>query len=366
VKNSPFRGGKGDVLREVSDACRRQGLEFGVYLSPWDRHHPDYGRPAYITYYRNQLRELMSDYGPIFEVWFDGANGGDGYYGGTRETRHIPPDYYDWPGTWRIVRDLQPDTVIWSDAPGADVRWCGNEEGFVRDPCWATMPPEGTASTLESEQGVRGGSVWWPAEVDVSLRPGWFWHASEDDQVKSPARLMRLYDESVGRGANLILNLPPDRRGRIPEPDAANLRQWQQALSARFATDLAAGAKASASNVRGGVSRFAAGNVRDGRADSYWGTDDGVVAADLVLDLGAPRVFDTVRLREFLPLGQRVGDFALDVGDAGAWREIARSAAIGPQKLVRLLQPVTAAKLRLRIETAAACPAITEVALFRT
>ena len=220
------------MVREISDACRRHGLKFGVYLSPWDRNHKDYGRPEYITYYRNQLRELLTEYGPIFEVWFDGANGGDGYYGGARTTRHIDAKtYYDWENTWKLVRELQPDACMFSDI-GPDARWVGNEAGVAGDPCWATFSPEryaigGTPGEVLN-RGIRGGSRWLPAEVDVSIRPGWFYHAAEDGSVKSVDRLIKLYFESVGRGCNLILNVPPDRRGRIHENDARALREWSE------------------------------------------------------------------------------------------------------------------------------------------
>ena len=235
VKNSPWKGGKGDVVKEISAACRRHGLKFGVYLSPWDRNHKDYGRPEYITYYRNQLRELLTEYGPIFEVWFDGANGGDGYYGGARTTRaHRSPAPITTGrtrGSWSA--SLQPEACMFSDI-GPDVRWVGNESGVAGNPCWATFSPEkyaiGRTPGEILNRGIRDGSHWLPAEVDVSIRPGWFYHAAEDGSVKSVDRLMKLYLESVGRGCNLILNVPPDRRGRIHENDAQALREWGKQL----------------------------------------------------------------------------------------------------------------------------------------
>ncbi len=196
VKNSPWKNGHGDVVREMADACRRAGLEFGVYLSPWDRNRADYGQPEYLTTYRNQLRELLTNYGPIFEVWFDGANGGDGYYGGAREKRKIDnTTYYDWPNTWSIVRELQPRAVMFSDA-GPDVRWVGNEKGFAGDPCWATIDPTGLfpgkADPKLLNVGTRNGAAWIPPEVDVSIRPGWFYHEKEDAKVKSVSDLLTI------------------------------------------------------------------------------------------------------------------------------------------------------------------------------
>ncbi|QNM98788.1 alpha-L-fucosidase [Chitinimonas koreensis] len=364
VRRSPWRGGRGDMVREVSDACRRQDLAFGVYLSPWDRNHAEYGRPAYLAYFRAQLRELLTNYGPLFEIWFDGANGGDGYYGGARETRQIDaPRYYDWPATWQLVRELQPDAAIWGQR-GSDLRWVGNEDGHAGDPCWAAMD-SGAFSIEKNHGGVRGGEVWRPAEVDVSIRPGWFWHAREDDQVKTVGRLMRIEFESVGRGAGLLLNLAPDRRGRIPERDAQVLREWGEAHAATFGRDLARGARARASQVRGNAAAYGAGRVLDGRGDTYWSCDDAVREAELMLTLPRPATFDVIRLREYLPLGQRVTTFALDVEERGGWREIARHQAIGSQRLVRLAAPVTTRRVRLRIVEAEACPAISEFALFR-
>jgi len=368
VKNSPWREGKGDVVKEIADACHRHGLAFGTYLSPWDRNHPEYGRPAYLEYFRNQLRELMTGYGPLFEVWFDGANGGDGYYGGARETRKIDRlTYYDWVNTRQIVRDLQPGACMFSDA-GPDVRWVGNEKGIAGDPSWATLnradfaPGEANQKRLNS--GDRPGTDWLPAECDVSIRPGWFYHASEDDQVKGPLELLDLYYKSVGRGASLLLNVPPDRRGRVHESDERSLRGFKALLDATFAEDLAQGAAAEASNVRGGDERFGPARVLDGDRDTYWSADDGVTTPELVLDLGRPVTFNVVSLREYLPLGQRIEDWAIDAWWDGQWEEIARGTAIGSRRLWRG-EDVTTDRLRLRITRAPVCPALSEMALFR-
>jgi alpha-L-fucosidase len=368
VKNSPWRGGKGDVIKEISEACRKHGLKFGTYLSPWDRNHKDYARPEYVTYYRNQLRELLTDYGPIFEVWFDGANGGDGYYGGERATRRIDNrTYYDWSNTWKIVRQLQPDACMFSDG-GPDCRWVGNESGFAGETCWATIDRKdalpGLADARMLNVGQRNGADWLPAEVDVSIRPGWFYHPEQDKDVKSVAQLLKIYYESVGRGCNLILNIPPDRRGRIHDSDVKALRQWRRILEATFAVDLARGARATASNTRGDDPQFAPANAVDGKRDTYWATDDGVTAAEMVLDLGKPVTFDVVRIREYLPLGQRVDSVALDWWDGQSWKQFAAATSIGNQRLLRT-PSITSDKIRLRVTKAAACPAISEVGLFR-
>ena len=366
VKNSPWKNGRGDVVKELSTACRREGLKFGVYLSPWDRNHQDYARPEYINYYRNQLRELLTNYGDIFAVWFDGANGGDGYYGGARETRKIDNRvYYDWPNTWQIVRELQPNAAMFSDG-GPDYRWVGNESGVAGDPCWATMDmadrhPGGRTAGLSS--GERPGTQWLPAECDVSIRPGWFYHSSEDDKVKTPAQLLDIYYKSVGRGACLNLNLPPDRRGRIPDPDAQSLREMRRLLDAAFADNLARRAKLIASNTRGDEKAFAPENLLDGKRDTYWATDDAVTTPELVLEFPKPITFNVVSLREFLPLGQRIEAFALDLWHDGSWQECARGTSIGNRRLLRL-SPMTASKVRLRITQAPVCPALSEFGLY--
>ena len=362
IRNSPYKNGKGDIVGELSAACKRGGIAFGVYLSPWDRNHKDYGRPAYIDYYRAQLTDLCTHYGPLFEVWFDGANGGDGYYGGARETRKIDaPKYYDWPAIIALVHRLQPMACTF-DPLGADIRWVGNEDGVAGDPCWPTMPNE-PYTQENGNAGVRGAALWWPAETDVSIRPGWFYHADEDAKVKSPERLMKLYDESVARSTNLVLNLPPDRRGRIADPDLASLKSFGDALKASFRTDLAQGAVASATDMRG--RGFEAARVLDGDPATYWSTPDGATTPGLTLDLPPGRTFDLIRLREFLPLGARVTKFAVEAQADGAWRTLATHEGIGAHRVIRLPAPVTARRVRLRILEAPACPAITEFALFR-
>jgi alpha-L-fucosidase len=366
VKKSPWKNGQGDVVREIADACKKHGLEFGTYLSPWDRNHTDYGRPEYIAYFRDQLRELLTEYGPVTEVWFDGANGGDGFYGGARERRRIDNrTYYDWENTRKIVYETQPLACMFSDG-GPEVRWIGNERGIAGDPCWATlnrddfMPGVGDAKRLN--RGDRPGTHWVPGECDVSIRPGWFYHAKEDDKVRSPENLVDLYYKSVGRGASFLLNLPPDRRGRIHENDVKSLQGFRKILDTTFAQDLAQGAKASASSVRGGDPRFAADRVLDGKRETYWCSDDGAPAPELVLDLGRDVTFNVVSLREHLPLGQRVEAWALDRWENGAWAPFAEGTSIGARRLWRG-PDVTTPKVRLRIVQAPVCPAISELAL---
>ena len=373
IKNSPYKGGKGNIVADLAAACKDADLKFGVYLSPWDRNHAEYGRPAYIDYFRNELRELLTENGPIFEVWFDGANGGTGYYGGAREERKIDAtQYYDWQNTWNIVRELQPGAVIFSDV-GPDIRWVGNERGFAGDPCWATFTPHakdgataaapGSSRYEEAVNGHADGSYWLPAEVDVSIRPGWFYHAKEDAKVKTPDELVKIYFESVGRGASLLLNVPPDRRGLIHENDVAALRGMRARLDAMYAKDLAAGAAVTADNVRGNAPQFAAANVLDNDRKTYWATDDGVTTATLEFTLPEARTFNTICLQEFVELGQRVLKFSIDAKVDGGWKSKANGTSIGWKRLLQI-DSVTTNALRIRVEEAKACPALSTVALY--
>jgi alpha-L-fucosidase len=346
VKSSPFRGGKSDIVREMADACRRHGLEFGVYLSPWDRNSPLYGTPEYVTdIYRPQLRELLTRYGPLFEVWFDGANGGDGFYGGTREPRKIDPaTYYEWPKTWGMVRELQPHAVIFSDI-GPDVRWVGNERGVAGDPCWATLhvgdAVPGVADHGQLNRGDRDGATWLIPECDVSIRPGWFWHENEDTHVRSPKNLMDLYFQSIGRGATFLLNLTPDRRGRIPEPDVASLQRWKSHIDATFVDDGRGGATFSPAPV------------------------DGLhVSRNVTVAFPEKRRINVVRLRENLRWGQRVDAWELDIWQEEEWHTVVVAQAIGAQRLIRFRE-VSTDRIRLRITAIPVDqPALSEIAFF--
>ena len=365
VQHAPWRDGEGDVVRELSDACRAAGLYFGVYLSPWDRNHPGYGAPEYVTSYRNQLTELLTNYGEVFEVWHDGANGGDGFYGGAREKRTIDrATYYGWPDTWALVRRMQPDAVIFSDA-GPDIRWIGNERGTAPDPSWARIRPEGfqpgVADTGRLAHGEPDGTVWRPAEVDVSIRPGWFYHP--DQHPKSVAQLLDIYYASVGRGACLLLNIPPDRRGLIPDEDVERLRALGAVLRRTFEHDLARGRPVHASNVRGGASEYAAARLTDGDRDTYWAADDAVHAVTLVLDFEGPTRFDVVRLEEAIRLGQRIAGFAVDVREDGQWKNVAEGKTIGARRILRLPE-CRADRLRVRITESLACPTLTTLEVY--
>ncbi|MBN1339377.1 MAG: alpha-L-fucosidase [Bacteroidales bacterium] len=371
LKKSPWRNGKGDVVKEISEACARNGLKFGVYISPWDRNHREYGKPAYLEYFRNQLRELLTAYGPVFEVWFDGANGGTGWYGGADEERIIDrTTYYNWQDTWALVRRLQPGAVIFSDA-GPDVRWIGNESGIAGDPCWARYTPHGPEGQIpapgmtlyrEGENGHRDGEFWMPAEADVSIRPGWFWHEDQDTQVRSPENLLDLYFKSVGRGAGLLLNIPPDNRGRISDPDVKTLMKFKEYREKLFEHDLALHSEITVSNVRGNSILYGGSRIADGNPETFWTCDDDVTEAFVILEFERPVAFNLVRIREYLPLGQRIDKWAIDVFFLNDWVECASGESVGNQRLWAGDKQITH-KVRLRF-SGAACPAVTEVSLF--
>ena len=368
VKHSPWKNGQGDVLRELREACDEYGLHMGVYLSPWDRHHPEYGSPAYLTYYRHQLRELLTQYGDLFEVWFDGANGGTGFYGGAREERHIDNrTYYDWPTTWSIVRELQPQAVMFSDA-GPDVRWVGNEHGLGSETNWATLERDrfypGTPDYQELPQGHRHGTYWVPAEVDVSIRPGWFYHTAEGSQVKTVEDLLEIYYHSVGMGCNLLLNLPPDRRGLIHETDVTRLMELRDILDQTFATDLAQGKTITATHVRGNSDTFNSDLLTDGDRNTYWATDDHVHTASLTLDLGNPTAFNRIRLQEHIALGQRIEAFTLEARVNQTWQPITEGTTIGPRRIL-CFDTVTASQIRLNITQCPVCPTLSTFEVYR-
>ena len=366
VKRSPWRDGKGDVVRELADACREFNLKMGVYLSPWDRNHARYGFPEYITYYRNQMKELLTGYGEIFEFWLDGANGGDGYYGGADEMRKVDKaNYYDWPRTNVLAKEYQPDVVIFGDG-GPDIRWVGNEDGYADPTNWAPLKKElfapGVGPTDESTSGHEDGTHWLPAECDVSIRPGWYYHEKEDNKVKSLADLLDIYYGSVGRNANLLLNLPVDRRGLVHENDVKALLDLRKTLDETFACNLARGKSASADNQRG--EQFAASNVLDGDKSTYWCPEDGVSSSSLDIDFGEPAAFNRLLLQEYIPLGQRVKKFTVEVKEGGTYRKIADETTIGYKRILRL-PDCSSAGLRIRFLESKAAPTVSNIGVYR-
>jgi alpha-L-fucosidase len=368
VKNSPWKNGKGDVVKELSEACREYNLKFGIYLSPWDRNHKDYGKPEYLEYFKNQLRELLTNYGEIYEVWFDGANGGSGWYGGANEVRKIDnKTYYQWPTIHEIVRELQPNACMFSDA-GPDIRWVGNEEGWARETNWCLLNRDsvmpGNVPDIEwLRAGQENGSHWVPAEVDVSIRPGWYYHPYEDHKVKTLPQLLDIYYNSVGRNASLLINFPVDKRGKIHENDSARILQLAETIKADFAENLVTGKKAEAINTRANARKFSAANAIDNDRKTYWCTDDEVLTASLTVDFERPTVFNRFLVHEEISLGQRVKKFSLEAFVDNEWKEISSQTTIGRKRILRL-PDVTATKIRFNILDSKACPAISEIGVF--
>lgn len=367
VKNSPWKNGKGDVLKDLSEACKEFGLKLGMYLSPWDRNHAQYGTPEYVTYFHNQLRELLTNYGEIFEVWFDGANGGSGYYGGANETRKIDnKTYYQWDKVIEIVRELQPNAVIFGDG-GPGVRWVGNEEGWANETNWSLIRKDevypGYQKYKELRSGHENGTHWVPAECDVSIRPGWYYHPSEDTQVKSLNHLVNIYYKSVGRNASLLLNLPIDYRGLVHEKDVEQLNALKQQIDKDFAKNLALDATVSSTNHRGNSTDFDAKNTNDNNQETYWATDDIIKEAAITLAFKSPTEVNRILLEEYIPLGQRVTKFTVEAEVSGTWKLIDSQTTIGDKRILRF-DTVKASKIRVNI-TAKAAITISNIELYR-
>lgn len=342
VKNSPWRMGKGDVVREFARACQQAGLKKGIYLSPWDRHERTYGdSPAYNRYFMNQLTELLTQYGEVSEVWFDGACG-EGPNGRRQE--------YDWQGYYAVIRKLQPNALI--AICGPDIRWVGNEDGYAAETEWSVQDP------VPAFHGNVSGKVWWPAECDVSVRPGWFYHAHEDTKVKSLEHLLDIYFKSVGRNSVLLLNVPPDRRGLLADPDVQRLREWRKALDRIFTKDLAARKPVRATSAQRG---HGAASAVDGKRDTYW--MPGELPSSLEIDLRQPTTFNIVMLQEFVAEGQHVEEYSVDALTAAGWQEIKRGTTIGHKKLDRIV-PVTATRVKVSILRSRALPMIRTVSLY--
>lgn len=357
VAQSPWRDGKGDVLREFSDACEGR-IKKGFYLSPWDRHDPSYGTDSYNEVFVNTLREVLSGYGSVYEQWFDGANG-EGP-DGRKQT-------YDWDLFNRTVKESQPHAVVFSDV-GPGCRWVGNEEGRAGETCWATLnvaghtPGAGAPALDKLTQGEAHGAAWVPAEADVSIRPGWFYH--ENEQPKSVDELMEIYYNSVGRNALMMLNVPIDRRGRIAAEDSLRLVEFRAERERVFAHDLAKGAIVKGKHRKGDV--YAAKNLTDSSYHSYWAQDDDASTAEAVVEWPQAVRFDMVVLQEYIPLGQRVSGFHLDYrGQDGQWHLLAKGTTIGYKRIVRT-ENVEADALRLSVDSALATPILNRLSIYNS
>ena len=350
VKNSPWKNGQGDVVRELADACREEGLEFAVYLSPWDRNHPEYGRPAYVTYFRNQLRELLTQYGDIFEVWFDGANGGDGWYGGANETRQIDrTTYYEWPETYRMIRQLQPKCLIWNDGSDrGDLRWVGTEAGNVGETNWSLLNHDGEVTWPMLHFGLEDVDSWVPADTNTIIRQGCFYHTTEDEHVKSLSKLMETYYKSVGRNSCLLLNFPIAPNGRIHPTDSLRGIAFNKMIHEVFKTDLAPSATCSVSS-------------------------DAIAATtSFTYVFKQPTAMNRFVVEEDIRYGQRVKKFSLEACVDGRWQALKDDWAeqgdgmttIGHRRII-CFPTVKATKLRFTILETKAQPVISKVGIYR-
>lgn len=378
VKRSPWKDGHGDVVREVSDACREGGIQFGVYLSPWDRHENTYGdSPTYNRYFIGQLKELLIDYGPIFSVWFDGACGE-----GPNGKRQV----YDWDAYYETIRELQPDASI--SVCGPDTRWCGNEAGHCRTSEWSVVPEalldmekiqeksqkvddgefsrrvSSSDEDLGSREAIRhaGKLVWYPAEVNTSIRPGWFYHAQEDNCIRPLDELLHIYYSSVGGNATFLLNIPPDRRGLFHENDVARLREIGEHFHAAFKEDLTRDAEAFASESLDEV--HSPRNLLDQNKDTCWRPKDGTETAEIIIRFGSVRSFDRVVLQEHIAsFGQRIELFTLECEDAGRWRPFYHGTVVGYKKIC-LFNTMRSGSLRLKIEQSRGYPTVSHIGVY--
>jgi alpha-L-fucosidase len=353
IAHTPYKNGHGDIVKEFADACHEYGVGMGIYLSPWDRNSAVYGDSAkYNALFLNWLTELLTQYGRVDEVWFDGANG---------EGPNGKKQVYAFEAWYHLIRRLQPQAVI--AIMGPDVRWVGTETGEGRLTEWSVLPvnarqEESIAANSQKDQtfaplgdlmgqdlGSRErllsakGLIWYPAETDVSIRPGWFYHAKEDSLVRSPAGLMDLYFSSVGRNSVLLLNIPPDREGLISDADIRSLRGWRRKMDSTFGVDLAARALWRDSGMTTEI--------------KFLG-DDGEYA----------QTFDVLLLQEDIRQGQRVEQFVFEVKDHGDWVRVASGTTIGYKRLLRF-PPVTASRMRLRILSSRLEPVIAKIGLYK-
>ena len=365
VKNSPWLGGKGDLVKSLSESCRKYGLKFGLYLSPWDRHNAEYAREGYQKIFHDQIRELTSNYGELFEYWFDGANGGTGWYGGADEARSInPKEYYMYEEASEILRKNNPNIMIFGGTVPT-IRWIGNEQGWAGETNWSAYSTSEEKHYRENIWGHREGKEWLPGEVDVSIRPGWFYHHREDHQVRSVANLTNIYYQSVGRNANLLLNFPVNLDGVIPRQDSINIVRWHEHIVKSFKNNLLKGARVEAEDTRLG-DKFVPAHLVDGKDNTYWATMESKTPS-IVFTLGKKEKLNNILLQEYIRLGQRVEGFTLESRAAdGSWQAVDTRdslTTIGYKRIIRI-SPVETDAIRLKITKSKDVPCLAEVAAY--
>jgi alpha-L-fucosidase len=379
IAASPYKGGHGDIVREVSDACQEAGLKFGVYLSPWDRNSALYGQgKPYDDYFIAQLTELLTGYGEVFEVWFDGA---------CAEGPNGKKQYYDWPRYYETIRNLQPGACI--SVCGPDVRWCGNEAGDTRESEWSVVPrrmmdTEKVAAESQQEDsavfrqrklsahdrdlGSREALadepelIWYPAEVNTSIRPGWFYHEEEDGKVRTLAELIYIYEHSVGGNGTFLLNIPPTREGLFHLNDVARLREFGAYLKGAYGTNLAAasGTRFSASEQKPGCEIE---NAQTPGYDAYYMPPDGTTAVEITVNWRTSRTIRRVVLQENILLSQRIEGFAVDVLSAGKWKQVYKGTVVGYKHIVDI-ETVKTSAVRIRILDSRVAPTLAFLGVF--
>ncbi len=364
IKNSPYKNGKGDIVRQFVNACHKYGIKVGMYLSPWDRNHKDYGRKEYIDYFKNQLTEILTNYGKVSEIWFDGANGGDGYYGGAREKRIIGNDYYPWADFHKLVKTLQPDCQIFSDK-GPDIRWVGNENGYCGETFWSTINADklivGKSDPAYLNKGEQSGANWLVGQCDVSIRPGWFFHSSENNQVKSPAKIIDLYYKSVGRNGLLLINLPPDSTGLIHKTDSTNVVEFRRIITETFKNNLTKGANIKTSSAWS--TKYRATNILDNNTETFWAASDKDSQPEIVIDLKKTQSFNRISIGEPIAYGQRIADFQIEAFTQNGWQKIASATTIGYKRLIRT-DKISASKIKITINKSFGTTAIAEFGVY--
>lgn len=370
ISKSPWKNGQGDMVKEFQLACENADMKFGVYLSPWDRNSSVYGQPGYIPIYYEQLRELLTGYGELFEVWFDGANGGDGWYGGADTVRNIDRfSYYGWDSIYSIVRELQPDAVIFSDM--GDVRWVGNEEGYAGETSWCMYTPKGRddddkpapgyTKYWEAVEGHEDGKFWTPSECDFSIRPGWYYHEDQNHEVKSAGVLFDHYLKTVGRNASFNLGLPPDTRGIMHENDVESLKGFKQILDEAFRSNLALKQKISTDVASSG---YPGKKVIDGNPKTYWAAPEHTTSAEIIIRLDEVREINAILLQEYIPLGQRVKSFRLEVKKADEFVLVGEATTIGYKRILTF-DLVRTDEIKITVTDSRAAPVLSEIQLYR-
>ena len=363
VKNSPWKNGEGDLIKDLEKSCRKFGLKLGIYLSPWDRNHPDYGTKKYISYFRNQLTELLTNYGEIFEVWFDGANGGSGFYGGTNEIRKVDKKtYYDWENTHKIIRELQPNAVIFSDA-GPDIRWVGNEKGYANKTTWSNIYKDsvygGMPDYYKFSSGQENGSHFIPTETDVSIRPGWYYHPEEDDKVKSLEKLIDIYFNSVGLNSSLLLNIPVDTRGLIHENDTKRLYELNNYIRNTFSNNFFMESKMYFNDTSHPIDKLIDNKIST--ICPFKTKLNNVIE----ISLNENKIIDIFKISENINLGQRVKKFRLQALMDDIWVTIEEGTTIGSKRLIKF-EPIDIKKLKFTIIDSKDIPMISEIGIYKS